>query len=54
MTKEDITMRHILAALTKELGNEEGKEVFEWYCKIYNVNVADYVPSTLVREVFGL
>lgn len=54
MAKEDITMRHILASLTKELGKKEGKEIFEWYCKTYNVNIADYAPSTIVREVFGL
>lgn len=54
MTKENITMRHILAVLTKELGDEEGKNVFEWYCKTYYVDAADYVPSTIAREVLGL
>lgn len=45
MRKENITMRHILAALAKELGDEEGKDVFEWYCKTYNVDVSDHTPQ---------
>lgn len=49
--KEEITMRHILKALVKELGESEGKDTFEWYCSTYNVTVADVAPATIQREV---
>lgn len=49
-----ITMRHVLKEVTKELGEEEGKKVFEWYCNVYHVNIDCYAPSTVRREVFGV
>lgn len=52
MKKDEITMRHVLHALVKECGEEEGKEVFEWYCKTYNVNVHNKAPQTVINEVF--
>ncbi len=47
-------MRTIFNALIRELGFEEGKSVFEWYCQTYNVTIADDAPATVKREVLGL
>lgn len=49
-----IPMRSIFAALTKELGEEEGKAVFEWYCSTYNVTISDIAPAAISREVLGI
>lgn len=46
------TMRDVFKRLLKELGYEEGKYVFEWYCQTYNVTIADKCPPTIEREVF--
>ena len=51
--KTKVTMRSVFNSLIKELGYEEGKEVFEWYCKAYNVVIEDEAPSTIVREVYS-
>lgn len=52
--KAEITMRHIFNALVKELGYKEGRDVFEWYCQIYKVDIADEAPASIKREVLGL
>ena len=49
-----ITMRTILNALVKELGINEGKSIFEWYCKTYRVNITDNAPASVAHEVLGL
>jgi len=49
-----ISMRTIFSALTKELGEQEGKSTFEWYCKTYGVTIADVAPATVSREVLGI
>lgn len=54
MKAQEITMRNILAALVKEMGENEGKGIFEWYCRAYNVTVADLAPASVTREVFGI
>ncbi len=46
-------MRFALNQLVKELGEKEGKETFEWYCKTYNVGIADPMPETVKYEIFG-
>lgn len=46
-------MRTILNALVAELGDAEGKAVFEWYCTVYNVTITDDAPATVRREVLG-
>lgn len=51
---KQISMRTIFAALVGECGPVEGKSIFEWYCRTYDVTIADYAPSTVVREVLGL
>lgn len=48
------TMRDVLKALVLEMGEQEGKEIFEWYCKTYNLAVYDKAPSVILHEVFGL
>lgn len=48
-----VTMRNVFNSLIKELGYDEGKEVFEWYCKNYNVSIEDEAPATIVREVYS-
>jgi hypothetical protein len=50
----EITMYEVLKQLEKELGVKEGMEVFEWYCKTYNVTVGDVAPDTIKYEVFGI
>ena len=52
--EKNITMRHILAALVTEMGEIEGKDIFEWYCSTYNVDIADLAPAAIKREVLGL
>lgn len=47
-------MRTIFNALVRELGETEGRDVFEWYCKTYNVTIADDAPATVKREVLGI
>ena len=47
-----ITMRSVFNSLIKELGYEKGKQMFEWYCKTYNVAIEDEAPSTIIREVY--
>lgn len=47
-------MRTIFAALTKELGEVEGRSVFEWYCSTYKVTISDIAPDTVVYEVLGI
>lgn len=49
-----VSMRTIFAALTKELGQSDGTSVFEWYCKTYNLTIADEANETIKREVLGL
>lgn len=49
-----VSMRTIFAALTNELGATEGKSIFEWYCKTYNVTIADNAPERVAAEVLGL
>lgn len=46
-------MRKIYNALVKELGYEEGKSIFEWYCKTYDVAIVDEAPASVRREVLG-
>lgn len=47
------TMRMAFNHLIKELGEDKGREVFEWYCKTYNVGISDPMPSTVKWEIFG-
>lgn len=47
-------MRTIFIALVAELGYEEGKSIFEWYCKTYNVTIMDPAPDSVKREVLGI
>lgn len=47
------TMRAVFAALCNELGEQEGREVFAWYCSTYNVTIEDDAPASVTREVFG-
>ena len=54
MKANEITMRHILKALTREMGETEGKDIFEWYCRTYDVTVADAAPATVRWEVLGI
>ena len=46
-------MRTIFNVLVREMGEEQGREVFEWYCKVYNVTIADDAPASVAREVLG-
>lgn len=54
MKANEITMRHILKALVREMGETEGKDIFEWYCRTYDVTVADAAPATVRWEVLGI
>lgn len=47
-------MRAVFNQLCKELGEKWGQQVFEWYCKTYNVTIADKAPASVKREVLGL
>ena len=47
-------MRKVFSALCAEMGYNEGKSIFEWYCNAYRVTIADDAPATVVREVFGI
>ena len=49
-----VTMRTIFAALIKELGYAEGTDIFEWYCRTYNVTIADDAPASVRHEVLGI
>jgi len=46
-------MRTIFNALVWQLGYEQGKSVFEWYCKTYGVTIEDEAPATVRHEVLG-
>lgn len=46
-------MRAILNFLVRELGEAEGRAVFEWYCQTYGVTITDEAPATVRREVLG-
>lgn len=46
-------MRRVFNALVKELGYEEGKSTFEWYCQAYKLTITDEAPATILHEVFG-
>ena len=46
-------MRAIFNALIKELGEAEGRSIFEWYCQTYKVTIADEAPASIKHEVFG-
>ena len=50
----EISMRSVFAQLIRELGESEGRDVFEWYCRSYHVTIADEAPDAIKREVFGL
>ena len=43
----------IFNALVHELGYEEGKSVFEWYCTTYELTITDDAPEWIIREVLG-
>ena len=47
-------MRTIFNALIRECGYEEGKSVFEWYCKNYGVTITDDAPARVKHEVLGI
>lgn len=47
-------MRTIFNALCKELGEAEGRRIFEWYCATYKVTIADAAPASVKREVLGI
>lgn len=47
------TMRYALKHLVEELGEEEGKKMFEWYCETYSVGIGDMMPPVVRWEVFG-
>lgn len=49
-----MVMRAVFNYLCKELGENEGRKVFEWYCKTYDVTITDEAPVSVKREVFGL
>lgn len=49
-----VSMRFVLNILVRELGESEGRNVFEWYCSTYNLSIADYANATIKREVLGL
>lgn len=49
-----VSMRFVLNFLVRELGESEGRSVFEWYCSTYNLSIADYANTTIKREVLGL
>ena len=46
-------MRTIFNALVKELGQEEGRSIFEWYCATYHVTITDEAPASVKHEVLG-
>lgn len=46
-------MRTIFNALVRELGFEEGKSVFEWYCSTYKLDITDEAPEWIRHEVLG-
>lgn len=45
-------MRAVFNALVNELGYEEGRGLFEWYCDVYGVTIEDDAPASVTREVF--
>ncbi len=47
-------MRKVFNVLVRELGQTEGRAIFEWYCQTYNVTIADEAPASVAREVFGI
>ena len=47
-------MRKIFNVLVKQLGYDEGKSIFEWYCKNYNLDIKDEAPASIKREVLGI
>ena len=47
-------MRTIFNVLVKELGEAEGRSIFEWYCRTYNVTISDDAPASVRREVLGI
>lgn len=52
--KKRYTMREVFAALHKEFYNEaDARNIFEWYCRTYNVTIADAAPASVAHEVFG-
>jgi len=46
-------MRIIFNALVRELGEAEGRDIFEWYCSTYNVTIEDDAPASVRYEVLG-
>ena len=46
-------MRTIFNALVKELGQNEGRSIFEWYCATYHVTITDEAPASVKHEVLG-
>ena len=50
-----ITMREVFNQLVRECGEQEGKDIFEWYLQAYNLHsIADEAPATIKYEVFGI
>lgn len=50
-----VSMRTIFAALHKEFFNEEdARNIFEWYCRTYNVDITSVAPASVAREVLGI
>lgn len=47
------TMYDVLKALEKEMGFNEAKDIYEWYCSTYCVGLNDVAPDSVRKEVFG-
>lgn len=47
-------MRKVFNDLCLELGYSEGSQIFEWYCRAYNVTIEFPAPASVAHEVFGL
>lgn len=50
---KNFSMRTIFDVLVCTEGYLEGKAIFEWYCKTYDVTITDKAPASVAREVLG-
>ena len=52
--RKTVSMRTVFSALIREMGEKEGRSIFEWYCQAYDVTITDTAPATVAWEVFGI
>lgn len=52
--EKEISMRRVFNQLVKECGFDKGREIFEWYCQTYGLDISSMANNTIKYEVFGI